>query len=194
MKLFIRYEFIVVFSFSSKWIFILSAFAFLSPILTKGQNDSLKIYIDFITQVKNEKVEQELFYSTKNDFQADIKIQCFRINSKDSILVYKITKKNVRFCKGSRKIRLDLKRRDAGTWVNPDIESIIKNTNYLPTGSYLITVSGLSSENPFQYSFERFVDSTVSNQSHLREDLNTVYSEPASLQRTCKICEVSFVL
>ena len=120
---------------------------------------------------RNDKVAIELYYQADTGFTGSLFLACYRLEEKDSSLVYKAKNASEVFMHGVGIIKLELSGTDSA-WIDPDLAAILRTNDAMPAGEYHTLLTIIKGGDTTTHSFLVFADSSLAVQSKAREALH----------------------
>jgi hypothetical protein len=153
---------------------------FLASVDSLASADTLRLQVGSPYVTEKNRIAVDLFYQSDSAFTGRYILFCFRVNEKDSLLVYQKRSKTVFFKKSAQMMKVDLTSDDS-TSVHNDLAEILRRTDAMPAGTYQVYLAVLSGNRTVIKSFIHYADSSLSAQSSARKDINDVYAPEKKL-------------
>jgi len=139
--------------------------------------NSIKLHTDFPYLNHENKLSQDIYYSSDSAFKATLSLQCFQFNNDtDSILLYSKKRVQIFVKKGANRFNTGYNENNNNTYCLTAFYNVLKKTGAMPPGNYKTIISLDLDSIKLTQSISNKVDSNLKANSTIRKTVNNALS------------------
>jgi len=132
-----------------------------------------RIYTDLAWLNDENKLSQEIYYTSDTDLHGLLNIACYKYNgATDSILLYAKKDLKIKLKKGTESVKLDYKETNNNSFCLSEYVALLEHTHATPPGNYKTYISVTNTGQVSTTLLLHEVDSTLGPNSFIRKSIN----------------------